>query len=237
MACRTGSNVIHVCLMLRTIYHQSTKALKVSSALLGLSLLFTSCGLVDPPDERITTSNDVREYYFTLDVPADHHVHYTYVVDAGNPVPDTLHMEMEGKTDEWTAPSSSVQVYECAWQFGPNPYADYYYALSQDTAYFLGFISRKDTWQDLVGPLAVGKSWSFTTSQSTDPVVATVTRMGAQVTVRGKLYKDVMEVKYQSADVTKTKWFAKGIGTVYSRTQNHVNRTDSEQTLLERTVD
>jgi hypothetical protein len=237
MVCPISSNVVYVCLMLRMINNLSTRSLGISSALLGLSLLFTSCGLVDSPEDEPTTSNDVREYYFTLDVPSDHHAYYTYVIDAGNPVMDTLRMEMEGKADSWAAPSAGVQVYECAWKFGPNPYADYYYAMSKDTAYFLGYQSKPDTWQDLVGPLAVGKSWKFNTPQSTDPMVATVVRMGAQVAVRGKLYKDVVEVKYQSADVTKTKWFAKGIGTVYSHVENHLTGADTEQTLLARSED
>jgi hypothetical protein len=235
--------VIYVCLMLRMFIIGSARrrGLRVLASLFGLSLLVSSCGLVDSPEEKPAPVNDVREYYFTLDVPADHHVYYTYVtepvVKLANSVVDTLRMEMEGKADDWQAPSPALQVYECAWQYSSTGYADYYYAMSADTAYYLGYEFKKDTWQDLVGPLTVGKTWTFTTSQSAEPVTATVTRVGVQASVRGKVYKDIIEVKYQNADVSKTKWFAKGIGVVYTRADSKLTGSDAEQTLLDRTVE
>ena len=115
----------------------------------------------------------------------------------------------------------------------------YFFLMNDTEACTLGSIScygAETKWLDLKAPLMPGQQWTFDQSgmYKKNTYMATVTKRGVQMKMPdGTIYNDVIEVVYtRGASDSTVKWFAKGIGLIYSTSTNPDNDFGQEMRLL-----
>ncbi len=172
--------------------------------------------IVDSVPQAPGPVTHVEDYYLPLKSIG---ISYAYCRKSATGA-DTLLMTMQGND-----PSALLAGNKACYSTDlskTNLYLDnYYYAMNDSEAYTLGTISCSGTdkyWLDLKAPLMVGQTWKFyNTSGSFSQYTAKVTRRGVQMKMPdGKTYGDVTEVIYTSQGDSTVKWFARGVGLIYS---------------------
>lgn len=201
--------------------------------LLASAVTVSSCSLVDAPqsDEAIT---DVSQYYYPL-TEIGSSFSYSRISAEGT---DTIMMTMQGNDAE-AFTKGIGQCYAVGVSNEDEFNSDLYFVVNDSEASTLGNISCSDDrsrWIDLKSPLAEGQVWTFNTGNYYSPatVTATVVRRGAQMKMQdGGVFDDVTEVRYVSAVAdTTTKWFARGVGLIYSTSTRSENYFGSAIRLI-----
>jgi len=191
-----------------------------SSLLVTIVLGAYGCSsLVDSaPSTEMTPLTHVEDYYLPLKNIGTSYA-YCRKSSAGA---DTLLMTMQG-VDRSTAMNGSV-CYSTDISKTNLYLTNYYYSMNDSEAYSLGELSCGGSdkfWLDLKTPLTLGQTWKFNnvfgSTNATSLYTAKVTRRGVQLKMPdGKLYGDVTEVIYTCYGDSTVKWFARGIGLIYS---------------------
>ena len=191
---------------------------------LGAAVM-ASCSMVDAVPDEPKPVKSVSEFYYRLgDVGAQ------YVYELHNTRSrDTIKMTMRGSEAGMIMLDKS-RCYSAGIDFGANFSDKYYYAMNDSIAYNLersacGLPGK--LWVDLKAPLMVGQTWEFSPSDFYQPMKykALVTRRGAQMKMPdGKIYTDVAEILYASSNQdTIVKYFARGVGLVYSTSNSKLS--------------
>jgi hypothetical protein len=176
-------------------------------------------GIVDSTPQSPSPVTHVEDYYLPLKSIGTSYA-YCRKSSSGS---DTLLMTMLG-TDYSSLMVGNQQCYSADFTKTNLYLNNFYFALNDSEAYTLGKVSCSGTdkfWLDLKAPLMVGQTWKFNNSNGnyyTDShYLAKVTRRGVQMKMPdGKTYNDVTEVIYVSKSDSTVKWFARGVGLIYS---------------------
>lgn len=194
----------------------TTRALRVPAVLLAAGL--ASCGIADAPEHPAPITN-VSQFYFPL---SDVGVSFAYC-RATSIGTDTVRMTMNGRDQTTVGQSPDRRCYAVGISNRDQFHSDLYFVVNDSEAATVGSVSCGSggaTWLDLKSPLTEGQQWQFNTGNFYSPelVTATVTRRGAQMKMpAGQVFDDVTEVQYVTAESdTTVKWFARGVGLIYS---------------------
>ncbi|HYM19372.1 MAG TPA: hypothetical protein VEW28_00035 [Candidatus Kapabacteria bacterium] len=202
--------------------------------LTGVSATLASCSVADAPPNSPAPVKNVADYYYPL---SDVGMQYAYLRTT-NIGSDTVRLKMQGND----AMSSAIGNTQC---FAADLYkigafqSDLFFAVNDSEAYTLGTISCGTLggyWLDLKTPLTEHLQWTFTTngSYASITVTATVIHRGLKMKMpSGMTFDDVTEVLYvtNNADTT-TKWFARGVGMVYSTSNQSDNYFGSQMKFI-----
>ena len=208
-----------------------------SVILLGAFAASGCNSLVDPAPQSIQAVTHIEDYYLPLKSIG---TSYAYCRKSSYGI-DTLLMTMKGN-DAAGLMLGDQACYATDMTSQSNQYLNnYYYAMNDSEAYTLGKVSCSGTdkfWLDLKAPLLVGQTWTFKNSNGSYYVeknyTAKVMRRGVQMKMSdGKTYNDVAEVIYTSKSDTTVKWFARGIGLIYSTSKNPDSDFGNEMQLVE----
>jgi hypothetical protein len=203
-----------------------------------IAALLSSCSsLVDPVPNSPAAVTKVEDYYLPLkNIGAS----YAYCRKNLTSI-DTVFMTMQGK-DATSVMFGNEQCYATDMTKTNNrPLFDYYFVMNDSEAYTLGKVScfgADKYWLDLKAPLMVGQKWTFSNSNGnyypTDVYTASVTRRGVKMKMPdGVVYDDVAEVIYTSkAGDSTVKWFAKGVGLIYSTSKKPDSDFGQEMRLV-----
>lgn len=192
----------------------------VRSSLLIIAFAAIGCNaIVDTPSQSAQPVTHVEDYYLPLK-----NIGTSYAYCRKSPYgADTVWMTMQGNDNN--ALMLGNQACYSTDVLNPGSYlSNYYFAMNDSEAYTLGKVSCGGTdklWLDLKAPLIVGQTWEFHNSKGSyyidNRITATVKRRGAQMKMPdGKIYDDVTEVLYTSKSDSTVKWFARGVGLIYS---------------------
>lgn len=178
-----------------------------------------SCSLVDSPAESPKPITNVSEFYYQLNNIGSE---YSYELRSADSR-DTMKLTMGGSEAGMITLDRSRCYSAATTAAGDNFSIKNYYAMNDSTAYSLGRTNcglPGRYWVDLKTPLTVGQTWEFDTQ---DPYTAIeykalVARRGASMKMPdGKIYDDVAQIIYTSSSQdTIVKYFARGVGLVYS---------------------
>ena len=208
-------------------------------SLIFITALGTMCcnALVDPAPRSPQAVTHIEDYYLPLK-----NVGTSYAYCRKSPMGvDTVWMTMEG--NDPSAKMSGNGVCYSTDLTKTNRYLNnYYYAMNDSEAYTLGKLSCSGTdqyWLDLKAPLMVGQTWKFSNTNGSyyteSRYTAQVMRRGVQMKMPdGKVFDDVAEVIYttKSGDST-VKWFARGVGLIYSTSKDPNSDFGAEMRLVE----
>jgi hypothetical protein len=189
----------------------------IGSSLLAISFGIVGCNsLVDSVSPSQQPVTHVEDYYLPLKSIGTSYA-YCRKYSSGA---DTLLMTMKGN-DPSALMAGNKACYSTDLSKTNLYLNNYYFAMNDSEAYTLGKISCGGTdkfWLDLKTPLMEGQTWKFTnTNGSYSQYTAKVTRRGVQMKMPdGKMYDDVTEVVYTSKGDSTVKWFARGVGLIYS---------------------
>ena len=194
------------------------------SSLIVMIFGSVGCSIVDTAPQPSSAVSHVEDYYLPL---KNIGISYTYCRKTSFGA-DTLLMTMQGN-DASGLMVGNQACYSTDLTRTNFYLNNYYYAMNDSEAYTLGKVSCNGTdkyWLDLKTPLMVGQTWKFSnahgSSYSSTTYTAKVTRRGAQMKMPdGKIYDDVAEIIYTSKSGDSTvKWFAHGVGLIYSTSKN-----------------
>ena len=191
--------------------------------------VMTSCGVVDAVPDEPKPITSVSEFYYRLGSIGAQYVYEIHRLNVNLQSRDTMKLTMHGSEDGMIMLDKS-RCYSAGIDFGANFSDKYYYAMNDSIAYNLersacGLPGK--LWVDLKTPLTVGQMWEFSPSNFYQPMryKALVTRRGAQMKLPdGKIYTDVAEILYTSSNQdTIVKYFARGVGLVYSTSNSKLS--------------
>ena len=208
--------------------------LSLFSLLAIAPLAINSCSVADAPPSSAAPVRNVSDYYYPLSNVGTQYAYLrTSIVGS-----DTVHLKMQGG-DAMPMTINNSQCYAADLFKDGSFQSDVYFAQNDSEAFTLGTLSCGTIggyWLDLKAPLNEGQHWSFFTSSSYTSVKITATVVHRGLTMKmpsGKTFDDVTEVRYvgDNADTT-TKWFARGVGMVYSNSNRSDNYFGSEMRYL-----
>ncbi|MDP4218801.1 MAG: hypothetical protein Q8916_07000 [Bacteroidota bacterium] len=209
----------------------------IGSAILIVASALVGCNaLVDSAPSQQKPVLNIEEYYLPLKSIG---TSYAYCRKNSTGA-DTIWMTMQG--NDASGLMMGNQACYSADMTKMNLYLNnFYYAMNDSEAYTLGKVScgnNEKYWLDLKAPLMVGQQWKFNNSNGSYYIqsryTAEVTRRGVQMKMPdGKTYDDVAEVVYtsQSGDST-VKWFARGVGLIYSTSKQPDSDFGEEMRLV-----
>ena len=208
----------------------------VSFILFGAVASVGCNALVDsaPPSAQPVTH--IEEYYLPLRSIG---TSYAYCRKSSYGA-DTVWMTMQGN-DASGLMLGNQACYATDMSSQTNKYLNnYYYAMNDSEAFTLGKVScgnHDKYWLDLKTPLMVGQTWTFKNANGSYYIesfyTATVTRRGFQMKMPdGKIYDDVAEVLYTSKSDSTVKWFARGVGLIYSTSKKPDSDFGEEMRLV-----
>ena len=209
----------------------------IGSVILFGAFASSGCNaLVDPAPQTAQPVTHIEDYYLPL---KNIGTSYAYCRKSSYGT-DTLWMRMKGN-DASGLMLGNQACYATDMSSQTNQYLNnYYYAMSDSEAYTLGKVSCSGTdkfWLDLKAPLIVGQTWKFKNTNGSYYVennyTAKVTRRGVQMKMPdGKIYNDVVEVIYTAKSDSTIKWFARGVGLIYSTSKNPDSDFGDEMRLV-----
>ena len=208
-----------------------------SVILLGVFAATGCNSLVDPAPQSAQAVTHIEDYYLPLKSIG---TSYAYCRKSSYGI-DTLWMTMKGN-DAAGLMLGDQACYATDMSSQTNQYLNnYYYAMNDSEAYTLGKVSCSGTdkfWLDLKAPLLVGQTWKFKNSNGSYYIeknyTAKVARRGVQMKMPdGKTYDDVAEIIYTSKSDTTVKWFAHGVGLIYSSSNNPDSDFGNEMQLVD----
>ena len=197
----------------------------IGSSLFAIIMGTIGCtGIVDSPQPSTLPVTHVEDYYLPLKS-----VGTSYSYCRKSPIgADTVAMTMKGNDESGLMLGNQV-CYSTDLSNTNRYLNNYYYSMTDSEAYTLGKVSCSGTdkyWLDLKAPLTVGQTWKFNNSHgssySNTIYTARVSRRGVQMKMPdGNIYNDVAEIVYTSkAGDSTVKWFAHGVGLIYSSSTN-----------------
>ena len=204
---------------------------------LGAIALSSCNALVDPAPQALKPVIHIEDYYLPLKSIG---TSYAYCRKSSYGT-DTIWMTMQGN-DASGLMLGDQACYATDMSSQTNQYLNnYFYTMNDSEAFTLGKVSCGNLdkyWLDLKTPLMVGQTWQFDNTNGSYYVnfhyTATVTRRGVQMKMPdGKIYDDVAEVIYTSKSDTTVKWFARGVGLIYSVSKNPDSDFGKEMRLVE----
>jgi hypothetical protein len=192
----------------------------ITASLLTVALGAIGCSsFVDPAPSSSKPLSNIEDFYLPLKSIGTSYAYCRKSLSGA----DTLLMTMQG-VDNSAAMNPNEVCYSTDISQTNLYLTNYYYSMNDSEAYSLGELSCGGSdkyWLDLKAPLTVGQTWKFNniygSSGSGSLYTAKVTRRGVQMKMPdGKLYDDVTEVIYTHASDSTVKWFARGVGLIYS---------------------
>ena len=186
-----------------------------------------------PPAQAVT---HIEDYYLPLKS-----IGKAYAYCRKSPYgADTVWMTMKGN-DASGMMLGNQACYAADMSSQTNQYLNnYYYSMNDSEAFTLGKVSCGNLdkyWLDLKTPLLVGQTWQFDNTNGSYYVnfryTAKVTRRGVQMKMQdGKIYDDVVEIIYTSKSDSVVKWYARGVGLIYSTSKNLDSDYGNEMRLV-----
>jgi hypothetical protein len=198
-------------------------------------LCAAGCGsIADSAPASPASVTNVADYYLPLNSIG---ASYMYCLKI-NAVSDTVQMLMQGEA--MVDKMRGGKCYSTYMTKANQRIFNYYYTMNDSEAYTLGTscTGENSTWLDLKIPMTVGQKWTFDNSGGSfyvnNTYTATITRRGATMKMPdGTIFNDVAEVVYTSSGGDSTvKWFAKGVGLIYSTSKNPNSDFGQEMILV-----
>jgi hypothetical protein len=192
--------------------------------------------VVDSPPQSPQPVTHIEDYYLPLKNVG---VSYLYCRKSSSGA-DTISMTMQGN-DASGVKLGNQFCYSTDLTKTNSYLNNYYYTMNDSEAYTLGKVSCGGTdeyWLDLKAPLMIGQSWEFKNTNGGNSAesdyTAYVTRRGGQMKMPdGKIYNDVAEIIYVSISDSTVKWFARGVGLIYSTSKTPNPDFGEEMWLVE----